>query len=155
VALSSLREIRMVDNLIVTKEAPSDVIERDITSTRNEISRTLDAIREKFSINHLKEEAKDKIISSVRTMSLAAQEAVMSAKNRGQQIIRDNPGAVRMAALGVGALLMLIVLKRRKKPKMPGVSILPRMKEAEQKTIWQVRQSRVSERSEEEFKKAA
>lgn len=124
----------MVDKLIITEETPSDVIERDISDTRSEISGTLNEIMERFSINHFKEEAKDKIISSLRTI----------------------PVAVRMAALGVGAvMLMLIVLKKRKKTKMPGGAALPLMKEARRKTIRKVKQSSESGMEQTEFKKAA
>lgn len=154
----------MADKLVVTKETPPGDIERDIASTRKEIGGTLNEIKERFSLNHFKEEAKDKIrekadrfISSVRTMSLAAQQSVMNAKNRGQQIIHDNPVAVGMAALGVGALMLLvIVLKRRgKSKKMSRGSRLPLLKEAERKTIGKVRQARETGLQEEEFKKAA
>ena len=153
----------MVDTLIVTKETPSDVIERDIASTRKEISGTLNDIRERFSVNHFKEEAKDKIrekarqaMSSVRTMSLAAQESVINAKNRGQQIIHDNPVAVSMAALGVGALILMLVLKRRKTTKMSRVYRLPLIKEPEQqKSSSKMNQLRETGMQEEEFKKAA
>ncbi len=153
----------MVDKLIITEETPSDAIERDISNTMSEISGTLNEIMERFSVNHFKEEAKDRIkekarrvLSSVRTMSLAAQQRVMNAKNRGQQIIHDNPVAVSMAALGVGAVILMLVLKRRKTTKMTRVYGLRLTKRPEQqRSFSKMKQLRETGMPEEEFKKAA
>lgn len=115
----------MAEKTMITKNTPPDVIERDIASTRKELSETIDQIQEKFSAEHWKavagetvrekadiaaawgKELADRAGESMRKFSRAARETSLKARGRVVEFIKNNPSAARMIGFELGVLAVI------------------------------------------------
>ncbi|MEW5744835.1 MAG: DUF3618 domain-containing protein [Nitrospirota bacterium] len=88
------------------EERNPDEIRSDIEQTRAELGDTVEAIKEKFSSEHMKAQVKESTVGRARRMSRRAQGRAREMGSNIADTIRSNPVPAAMVGVGLGWLIM-------------------------------------------------
>src|SRR5438552_19124877 len=110
------REDRMSRHLVSEARSPED-IEREIERTRERMSSNIDALGEKLSPAHLKQQAKDAIAEKAQNAVADVGDQARETGTRVIDFITQNPLPVAAASLGA---IWLFSLRRGNQRKVSG-----------------------------------